>query len=68
MYCKIIEYDFVHNYELNEHFLKETFFSFVMYLVILGCGFCKRLKPEYEAAAVELKGHSVSYLEFYVNH
>uniref|UniRef100_A0A2L2Y1B4 Protein disulfide-isomerase A5 n=1 Tax=Parasteatoda tepidariorum TaxID=114398 RepID=A0A2L2Y1B4_PARTP len=23
------------------------------------CGFCKRMKPEYEAAATELKGHSV---------
>lgn len=23
------------------------------------CGFCKRLKPEYEAAATELKGHSI---------
>ena len=25
-----------------------------------GCGFCKKLKPDFSLAATELKGHSVS--------
>ena len=32
------------------------------YLVatVSGCGFCKKLKPDFSLAATELKGHSVS--------
>ena len=33
---------------------------YVLHYVFSGCGFCKKLKPDYTIAATELKGHSVS--------
>ena len=32
------------------------------YDAIVGCGFCKRLKPDFAAAATEMKGEAVSFL------
>ena len=29
-------------------------------MIISGCGFCKRIKPDYAAAATELKGEAVN--------
>ena len=34
--------------------------EFYVHLSVLGCGFCKRLKPDFAAAATELKGDAVS--------
>ena len=33
------------------------------YFLPIGCGFCKKLKPDFSTAADEVKGKAVSFLE-----